>query len=189
VVGGGNAGFQIGEELAGGHEVHLSIGSRQIPLPQRIFGRDLFRFLEVTGLMRKTVTSPVGRRMRERETLIGSSPRAARRRHGIHLRPRTVGASGANVTFDDRTGLAPGGIVWATGFRLDHAWIDLPVFDHDGAVVHARGVTTSPGLYFLGLPWQHTRGSALLGWVRDDARHLAEHIAAHDSARPNRVPA
>ena len=42
-----------------------------------------------------------------------------------------------------------------------------------GTVVHKRGVTESPGLYFIGLPWQHTRGSALLGFVKDDAEYLA----------------
>ena len=51
VVGGGNTGFQIAEELAGAREVHLSIGSRQMPLPQRILGRDLFWYLTATGLM------------------------------------------------------------------------------------------------------------------------------------------
>ena len=56
VVGGGNTGFQIAEELSRTHEVHLSIGARQTPLPQRIAGRDLFRYLEATGLMGKTTT-------------------------------------------------------------------------------------------------------------------------------------
>ena len=55
VVGGGNTGFQIAEELAASREVHLAIGSRQTPLPQRILGRDLFRYLEALGLMRKSV--------------------------------------------------------------------------------------------------------------------------------------
>ena len=64
-------------------------------------------------------------------------------------------------------------MIWATGFGLDHSWIDAPIFDSRGAVVHQRGVTESPGLYFLGLPWQHTRGSALLGWVKDDAAYIA----------------
>ena len=63
VVGGGNTGFQIAEELAGSHEVHLSIGSRQKPLPQRILGRDLFWYLDKTGLIRKSTTSRIGRRM------------------------------------------------------------------------------------------------------------------------------
>ena len=57
----------------------------------------------------------------------------------------------------------------------------LPVFDADGRVEHRRGVTAVPGLYFLGLPWQHTRGSALLGWVKDDAAYIAERIAEHTS--------
>ena len=55
--------------------------------------------------------------------------------------------------------------------------MQLPVFGEDGRHVHQRGVTAAPGLYFLGLPWQHTRGPALLGWVKDDAEHVAEQIA------------
>jgi putative flavoprotein involved in K+ transport len=176
VVGGGNTGFQIAEELARSYEVHLSIGARQTPLPQRIFGRDLFRYLEATRLMSKTVESRIGQRMQRRETLIGSSPHAARRRHGIQLHGRTDDASGSYVRFSDGTLLSPGAVIWATGFELDHSFVQLPVFDARGGVVHQRGVTASPGLYFLGLPWQHTRGSALLGWVKDDAEYLAEQI-------------
>jgi putative flavoprotein involved in K+ transport len=186
VVGGGNTGFQIAEELSRTHEVHLSIGSRQTPLPQRILGRDLFRYLEATGLMRKTVSSRIGQRMQHRETLIGSTPRAARRRHGIKLHGRTVEVSGSEVSFGDGTQITPRTVIWATGFALDHSFIQLPVFDDTRMPVHQRGVTASPGLYFLGLQWQHTRGSALLGWVKDDAEHLADHIArfarAHSTA-------
>ena len=68
-------------------------------------------------------------------------------------------------------------MVWATGFRLDHSFVQLPVFDELGAVTHRRGVTDVPGVYFLGLLWQHTRGSALLGWVKDDAEYIADQIA------------
>ncbi len=181
VVGGGNTGYQIAEELAGTHKVHLSIGARQTPLPQRILGRDLFRYLEATGLMGKTVESRIGQRMQHRETLIGSSPRAARRRHGIELCGRTDDVSGSEVRFSNGGRLSPGAVVWATGFELDHSFVQLPVFDADGRLVHQRGVTASPGLYFLGMPWQHTRGSALLGWVKDDAQHIADQIATRAS--------
>ena len=58
VVGGGN-GFQIAKELAGSREVHLAIGSRQTPLPQRLLGRDLFWWLTKLGLLSKTVESPL----------------------------------------------------------------------------------------------------------------------------------
>ncbi len=181
VVGGGNTGFQIAEELSASREVHLSIGSRQMPLPQRILGRDLFWFLEKTGLIRKTVDSRMGRRMSERDTLIGSTPRRLRRRLGVKLQGRAVSAHGSAVRFDDGAEVDVAGVVWATGFRVDHSWIDVPVFDADGRVIHQRGVTRAEGLYFLGMQWQHTRGSALLGWVKDDAEFLAERIEASRS--------
>jgi putative flavoprotein involved in K+ transport len=184
VVGGGNTGFQIAEELSASHEVHLSIGSRQTPLPQRILGRDLFWYLDATGLIRKTTQSRIGSRMEGRDTLIGSSPRALRRRHGVELHGRTVDARGSTVSFSDGTELEVRSIVWATGFRVDHSWIDVPVFDESGRIVHRRGVTESPGLYVLGLSWQHTRGSALLGWVKDDAAHIAQEINAFRPTEP-----
>ena len=94
VVGGGNTGFQIARELSATHSVHLAIGSRQTPLPQRLLGRDLFWWLTKTGLINKTIDSRIGRRARDRDTLIGSSTRDAKR-HGVDLEPRVVGASDA----------------------------------------------------------------------------------------------
>ena len=179
VVGGGNTRFQIATELAAAREVHLSVGTRQMPLPQRFLGQDLFRYLEATGLMRKPVTSRIGQRMKDRETLIGSTPRRARRQ-GIQLRPRAVAAHDRNVRFADGSEVVVDAVVWATGFRLDHSLVELPIFDERGEVIHERGVTDVPGLYFLGLPWQHTRGSALLGWVKDDAEYIAERIGAFE---------
>src|SRR5947209_8028700 len=170
-IGGGNTGFQIAEELSATREVHLSIGSRQTPLPQRILGRDLFWYLDKTGLLRKSTDSRIGHRLQGRETLIGSNPRNLRKRHGVRLHKRAVGASGRTVRFSDGTELDVGAVIWATGFRHDHSWIDAPIFDDQGRAVHRRGVTDSAGLYFLGLSWQHTRGSALLGWVGDDAKY------------------
>jgi putative flavoprotein involved in K+ transport len=184
VVGGGNTGFQIAAELAGTREVHLAIGSRQTPLPQRVFGRDLFWCLEATGLIRKTRASRMGRRLAGRDTLIGASRRALRRRYGVHLQGRAVGAAGTKVNFRDGTNIDVRSVIWATGFRVDHSWIDVPVFDDDGRLEHRRGVTESPGLYFLGLTWQHTRGSALLGWVKDDAEYIAQQIARFQPNAP-----
>jgi putative flavoprotein involved in K+ transport len=177
VVGGGNTGYQISEELVRSREVHLAIGARQMPLPQRILGRDLFDYLERLGLLAKTGDSRVGQRLKAGETLIGSSPRAARKL-GIELRPRATAAQDRCVTFADGSELTVDGVVWATGFRLDHSFVQLPVFDDKRRLRHRRGVTDVPGLYFLGLLWQHTRGSALLGWVKDDAEYIAQRIDA-----------
>ena len=186
VVGGGNTGFQIAAELAATHEVHLSIGSRQKPLPQRVLGRDLFSVLDRLGVLKKSADTRIGRRLKANEdTLIGSSPRSLRRL-GVRLRPRATAAAANTVSFEDGTALDVSSVIWATGYRLDHSFVDAPVFDARGNVVHERGVTESPGLYFLGLPWLHTRGSALLGWVKDDARYLADRISDRAVPTPTR---
>jgi putative flavoprotein involved in K+ transport len=89
------------------------------------------------------------------------------------------------VAFSDGVKLEVAAIIWATGFRSDYSWIDAPTFDESGALLHRRGVTGSPGLYFLGLTWQYTRGSALLGWVKEDARYLAQRISEFSGTAPD----
>jgi putative flavoprotein involved in K+ transport len=182
VVGGGNTGYQIAEELTRSREVHLAVGNRQVPLPQRFLGRDLFWWLTKTGLIHKTVETKFGKRAKERDTLVGSNPRKARRQ-GITLHPRVTGTSGRAVMFSDGSDIEVDGVIWATGFASDYSWIDLPATDDGGRLIHRRGVTDVPGLYMLGLQWQYTRGSALLGWVKDDAQFIALRIAEQaDSA-------
>jgi putative flavoprotein involved in K+ transport len=180
VVGGGNTGFQIAEELSSTHDVVLAIGSRQTPLPQRILGRDLFWWLTKSGVINKTVESRLGSRMQHRDTLIGSSPRRLRRRHGVSIRPRVIEAQGKTVRFEDGGELDVDAVIWATGYSPDYSWLDLPVLEGEGRIRHRRGVTDLPGLYFLGLYWQWTRGSALVGWVKDDAEYIAQQIESHD---------
>ena len=182
VVGGGNSGFQIAEELAATRQVDLSIGTKYPMLPQRLLGRDLFWWLTRLGPMRVPAQSRLGRRVQARgEFIIGTSRRALHRT-GVRFRPRLAGAEGRTVRFDDGSTLDVGVVVWATGYRSDYSWISIPGTVQDGRVSHHRGVTDIPGLYFLGLSWQHTRGSALLGFVNDDATYLADHIAAHRRA-------
>lgn len=67
-------------------------------------------------------------------------------------------------------------ILWATGYRWDYGWIDLPIFDEFGYPIQSRGVTDYPGLYFLGLHWLHTLKSGLFFGVGEDAAHIASHI-------------
>jgi putative flavoprotein involved in K+ transport len=178
VVGGGNSGFQIAEELASTRTVDLSIATTYPMLPQRLAGRDLFWWLTRLGLLRVTVDSRPGRRMSRRDFVIGTNRRRLERK-GVRFRPRLVDAEGRTVRFADHRLLEEVGVVvWATGYRADYGWLHIPGVVGEGHVVHRRGVTEVPGLYFLGLSWQHTRGSALLGFVNDDAAYLAERIAS-----------
>ena len=78
-----------------------------------------------------------------------------------------------------RLDLAAAGItsvIWCIGFKPDFGWVDAPVFNGRGQPMHHRGVTSQPGLYFLGLPWLHTWGSGRFSGVARDALHLAEQI-------------
>jgi putative flavoprotein involved in K+ transport len=191
VVGGGNTGFQIAKELSATHRVVLSVGSRQTPLPQRLIGRDVFWWLTKARILDKTIESRLGRKLSTRETLIGSSPRELKKRYGVEIKPRVVDADGHTVRFEDGSELEVSAVIWATGYRPDYSWIKLPVFDEGGRVRHRRGVTDVPGLYFLGLTWQYTRGSALIGWVKDDAEFIAEQIATYQESKarpPVRTP-
>jgi putative flavoprotein involved in K+ transport len=67
-------------------------------------------------------------------------------------------------------------IVWATGYRLDFGWVDLPIFDEWGYPRHVRGVTIHPGLYAVGLKWLHSEPSSVFAGVGADAAHIVEHI-------------
>ena len=188
VVGGGNTGFQIAKELSATHKVLLSVGSKQKPLPQRLAGRDLFWWLTKTGLIHKTVESRLGRKLQHRDTLIGSSPRELKRRYGVELKPRAIDAAGRTARFEDGSEHEVHAVIWATGYRPDFSWIDLPILDSNGRLRHRRGVTDVPGLFFLGLTWQWTRGSALIGWVKDDAAFLTERLAASNEAKTRTAP-
>ena len=80
-------------------------------------------------------------------------------------------------------------IVWATGYTVDYGWLEVDAFDAMGRPKHQRGVSTEPGIYFLGLPWLSRRGSSFIWGVWHDAKHLADRIStqrkylAYDASR------
>jgi putative flavoprotein involved in K+ transport len=81
-------------------------------------------------------------------------------------------------------------IIWATGYVSDYGWLKVDAFDETGKPKHQRGVSSEPGIYFLGLPWQSRRGSSFIWGVWHDAKYLADHIdtqrkylAYHEAAK------
>ncbi len=74
-------------------------------------------------------------------------------------------------------------IIWATGFESDYSWLKVDAFDPHGRPQHQRGVSSEPGIYFLGLPWQSRRGSSFIWGVWHDARYLADHICTQRQYR------
>jgi putative flavoprotein involved in K+ transport len=94
--------------------------------------------------------------------------------------PRSLSLSGSNIN----------AVIWSTGFRADFSMVDIPVFNGSGYPGHYRGVTTVPGLYFIGLGWLWTWGSGRFSGVAKDAEHIVEAIGtrfwAADLSRPPR---
>ena len=76
----------------------------------------------------------------------------------------------------DLAGAGVTSIVWATGFAVDYSWLQVDAFDENGKPKHQRGVSSEPGVYFLGLPWLSRRGSSFIWGVWHDAKYLADHI-------------
>jgi putative flavoprotein involved in K+ transport len=70
-------------------------------------------------------------------------------------------------------------IVWATGYRADYSWLDLPLLDRKGAIRHDGGVTALPGVYLMGAQFLRRRKSALIDGAGDDARDLSAHLASY----------
>jgi putative flavoprotein involved in K+ transport len=174
VVGAGNSGVQIAAEVANHRRVHLAAATRNKHVPARLFGRDVFSWLVKLGLITAPTQSRRARRLRKGggDLVIGTSRRLLRRL-GVATHPAFVDADGASARFADGSTAEVASVVWATGFRIDHSFIDAELASDDAP--------SSP-LHFVGLPWQRSRGSALLGFVGADAAELAQAIATAGQA-------
>jgi putative flavoprotein involved in K+ transport len=182
VVGAGNSGAQIARGLSADRQVYLSSAQKLPYVPQRILGKDMFWWGHALGLMQVPITTWLGRKLSQRDPLIGTDLRQLVQEHGVELVGRTVSASGHALTTGDGRTVTVNAVVWATGFRPDYEWLKAEVFDERGIPVHKRGVARAPGIYFIGLPWLHTRGSGLLGGVGRDAEYLSQAVMRYHHA-------
>lgn len=186
VVGGGNSGVQIAAELAATRPVTLAVAVRQPVLPQRIAGTDVFTWMEALGVIRAPATSPAGRLLRRREPLIGLGPRGLRKM-GVRVVDRITAAGtktdGPVLRTASGRVLTPRTVIWATGYRPDYRWLRVPGALEGGVPRHIGGISPVLGLTFLGLPFQRCRGSALIGWVGEDAEVITQAYATLPTAR------
>jgi len=176
VVGVGNSGAQIAMELAQTRRVWLA-GRESGHMRRRILGRDLYRWIW-PAFTAFSADTAIGRRLRERsrrtDPLIGIQPSDLTRSGLTRVGKLTEVRDG--VPFCEDTPVDPDVVIWCTGFAPDYRWIGLPVFGDDGYPRHVRGVVAdAPGLYFVGLRFQHRMTSALIGGVGADAEYVVNH--------------
>ncbi|WP_209428187.1 NAD(P)/FAD-dependent oxidoreductase [Pararhodobacter sp. SW119] len=235
VVGAAATGAQIARELhAAGREVVLAVG-RHTRIPRRYRGRDIFHWLDRTGILADRWDQAANLLSARRQPSLQLSGRGpvdlgVLSRMGVQLVGHAHGAEGARLklsgtlaadldaaearchrtlaridAFIDHTGLdapadpdawqAPdaartgpatldlrgrgiGTVIFATGYRRDYGWLDLPVLDAQGELLHEGGVLPLAGLYALGLPFLRRRSSSFIDGVGRDAVALSAHLAA-----------
>ena len=186
VVGASHSGSDIAFEVARDHATVLS-GKVNGELPWRIDGRGAHAVLPVLWFLANhvlTVRTPLGRAMRPHVRSHGGPllrvKRADLRAAGVERTDaRVAGVRDGKPLLEDGRALDVANVIWCTGFGKDVSWIGLPVVGEDGWPEQDRGVvTSSPGLYFVGLPFLHAFASMLIGGVGRDAERVAEHIAS-----------
>lgn len=200
VVGSASSGVQICRLLAESghfHDVHLAVSSVRI-LPRHVLGVQVHRFLHAFGLFDMKSDSGLGRLMYSRletkgDPILRPGPRDLARDHGVRLHSRLVSADGPAIRFADGQTLDTDDltIIWCTGFTGDYGLLTDPrgVIDEGGAPIHRRGVATgAPGLYFVGLRYQHTVASHDIYGVSKDAAYVAAHIEEHLEVPSGQVP-
>ena len=192
VVGAGNSGAEISMEVAQGHATWLSgrdTGEEPVSASGTLKDRLLTPLIWFAASRVFKVTNPIGRKVRDHflDPPRGVPLARVRRQEivdaGIERVPRTVGVEGGAPELEDGRVLDVRNVVWCTGFRADFSWIDGLETGQYGMPVHERGVVPSqPGLYFMGLLFQYTLASALVGGVGRDARYIADRIAGNHAA-------
>jgi putative flavoprotein involved in K+ transport len=175
VVGAGDSGAHIAAELAHSHPVSLAAAHPLYFVPLTLLGKSLFWYLDHLRLLEVDGERSLGRWLKAQpEPVLGLELKQVLRERQVQIRPRATSAQGNVVQFADGSQAQVRTVIWATGYRQDFSWIRLPgVLDERGQPREQREVSSTPGLFFLGFPWQPSRGSALVGWVGKDARRLA----------------
>ena len=178
VVGGGATGRQIAFELARSHDVCLSLGRRVTITPQRLFGRDVTAWSDRLGLLRADKATAIARFVRSHDSFPGLHLRSgALQRRGVRIRPRTMGPTSDGCLFADGSAGVFDAVIWAIGYRDDSSWLHIPeAVDDAGNHIEDRGVSSVPGLFYVGRSWQTSRASALLCGVGDDAARVVDRV-------------
>ncbi|QNK89133.1 NAD(P)-binding domain-containing protein [Sporosarcina sp. resist] len=178
VVGGGNSGAQIAVELAQERNVTLAVSHPFKFLPLRFLGKSIFYWLELFGLLYAGVNTKKGSWFRKQsDPIFGYKLKTLITERKVNVKPKVVRVEGNEVLFEDNSVHSFENIVWSTGFIPSYDWIRIDgVTSSNGKPVQERGISPIKGLYFIGLPWQYQRGSALICGVDRDAKHLIPYI-------------
>jgi len=178
IVGGGNSGAQIAVELSKERSTYLAISKTLTYMPLVILNRSIFWWFDKLGILKASNNSLLGRIIQKKgDPVFGFDLKQAIQKNEVNVKNRVIDTNQNQVIFEDNSTLEVNNIIWATGYKTEFPWLHVDgVVDRDGNVLHERGITNIEGIYFIGLPWQHRRGSALLQGVGYDAEYIVNRI-------------
>ena len=183
VVGGGDSGYQILNEISkdSSRTVYFSGDTTVKSLPQQFLGKTLWWWFTVTGFLKYNKYSWIGKKINSSiQPVIGTDVKEILSRENVIPVGRTRDASDHKIFFEKKKVSTIKNIIWATGYRPNFSWIEGLELDADNYPKNYRGISNIKGLYFMGLPWMYTRGSATLGGVSKDAQFLANYISSNN---------
>ena len=179
VVGAGDSGVQILNEVSKTNRtVYFSGNTNIMSIPQEILGKTLWWWFQKVGFLKANKYSWIGKKLSESgQPVIGTDVKTLFKKKNITCVGRTLNANEKTITFEKQKITDIKNIIWATGFKPNFNWIDGIELDKNHYPKNFRGISNIEGLYFLGLPWLYTRGSATLGGVKNDADYLNKYLS------------
>jgi putative flavoprotein involved in K+ transport len=178
VVGDGASGRDFANELCSDHNVYLATGKKRKLLPEKIFGKPSLYWLNKIGALQASPSTPLGWYLKKTDGFPDRGQGIDKlQRKGIRIKPKLEKANGRKAIFADQSSAEVDAVIWSIGYRDNSAWVSIPrTKDENGNFIHERGISPIAGLFFIGRPWQRSRGSAFIGGVGIDAEFIAQHV-------------
>lgn len=179
VVGSGDSGVQILDEISNtDRSVYFSGETNIGSLPQELLGKTLWWWFQKIGFLSAHKYSWIGKKLSTSgQPVIGTNVKKLFNKKNVKCVGWTKDAEGSSIEFEKENITSIKNIVWATGFKPNFDWIENIELDDASYPKNYRGISDDlDGLYFLGLPWLYTRGSATLGGVKKDAKYLSDYL-------------
>ena len=180
VVGGGDSGYQILDEISkdSSRTVYFSGETKVNSIPQQFLGKTLWWWFTLIGFLTYNKYSWIGKKISSfPQPIIGTDVKEILSRKNVISSGRTKDALNEEIIFENNKVSSIKNVIWATGYRPNFKWIEGLELDENSYPKNFRGVSNIEGLFFIGLPWMYTRGSATLGGVSKDASYLANIIS------------
>lgn len=181
VVGDGASGRDFANELCADHKVYLARGKNRKLLPEKLFGQPSLYWLNKIGALRAPPSTPLGWYLKKTDGFPDRGQGIDKLQlKGIHIMPRLEKADGRKAIFADQSSVEVDAVVWSIGYRDNSAWVSIPgIKDEKGNFLHEQGISPIAGLFFIGRPWQRSRGSAFIGGVGIDAEFIAQQVTQY----------